>query len=376
MAKYILSVLLTALALSGNAQAYLNPGVDTSNIDVQKALRFYNAYIQDFNGGKMPNFSKYWSADELKRFKIPDQQVFAINQSPLYAQSYKTTILYAKPLEKCIHLKTQFSAVNDGAGNIMTLAITNHYVDLSNKNAPYFINPFTKNLLAWKQKQVRNVKFFYQPQHKFNMQKADSLIHQIIALEKLWGLQPIDIRYYMADSWDELQRIRGFDFALTMGNPNKPQGISDDIDDLVFCAGLGENYFHEVVHVYLNRRYPKSPLREGLAVFLGGSAGRELNWQLKRVNDYLEQHPQTDLNDFEDFWYSDLYTNPESVIKGMICHIVYAKDGMEGLKRLMSYTSLKEIFKVELQVENDQWNSYLRTKIREYSKLKISRFTL
>jgi len=203
------------------------------------------------------------------------------------------------------------------------------------------------------------------------MKRADSLIRQITALEKHWKLKPIDIRYYMADSWDELQRARGFDFALSMGNPGKPQGISDDIDNQVFCAGLGENYFHEVVHVYLNRLFPKSPLREGLAVFYGGSMGRTLNWQLNRVNDYLEHHPEADLNNFEDFWYSDLYTNPESAIKGMICHIVYEKDGISGLRRLMSYTNLKDIFKLELKVEDGEWDSYLRTNVRAYGKIKF-----
>ena len=60
--------------------------------------------------------------------------------------------------------------------------------------------------------------------------------------------------------------------------------MAHDKDNQVFCAGLGGNYFHEVVHVHLNHLYSKSPLKEGLAAFYGGSMGRSINWHMKRVN--------------------------------------------------------------------------------------------
>jgi hypothetical protein len=167
---------------------------------------------------------------------------------------------------------------------------------------------------------------------------------------------------------DELQILKGFDFALPMGNRDKPSGISGDTDNQVFCAGLGENYFHEVVHVYLNRLYPKSPLKEGLAALYGGSMGHDLKWHLKRVDAYLEEHQEADLNNIEDFWYPDSHKNPGSAIRGLICQVIYEKDGIQGLRRLMSYSSLKEIFRDELKVENENLNSYLRRLIKKYSQ--------
>lgn len=271
--KKLLFTILFSVVFCCNAQTYVNPGVDTSSKEVQTALKFYNRYLVSFNGKDLPDLSKFWSADELEIRSIPDQQIYAINDNTLYSQGYKATILYIKPLGNLIHFKTQFSAINDAAGNIMTLAITNHYVDLNGKDGPKFINPFTRNLATWRRKKVRNITFYYSQQHNFNARKADSLIRQVVKLESEWGLKPISIRYYLAKNSDELQILKGFDFALPMGNLDKPSGISDDTDNQVFCAGLGENYFHEVVHVYLNRLYPKSPLKEGLAAFYGGSMG-------------------------------------------------------------------------------------------------------
>lgn len=368
MKKLLLCLLFSGILFFCSAQTYINPGVDTSSKDVQTALKFYNGYLASFNSKDLPDLSKFWSADELAVRTIPDQQIYAINDNSVYSQGYKATILYIKPLGNHIHFKTQFSAINDAAGHIMTLAITNHYVDLGGKDGPRFINPFTRNLATWRQKKVRNITFFYPPQHRFNSKKADSLIRQVVQLEKEWALEPISIRYYLAKNYDELQILKGFDFALPMGNRDKPSGISDDIDNQVFCAGLGENYFHEVVHVYLNRLYPKSPLREGLAAFYGGSMGHDLKWHLKRVNAYLEDHPEANLNDLEDFWYPDPHTNPGSAIQALICQISYQKEGVVGLKQIMSYDSLKEIFKREHKISDENLNSYLRRLIKEYSQ--------
>ena len=55
----------------------------------------------------------------------------------------------------------------------------------------------------------------------------------------------------------------GFDYNFMMVNAEKPTGLSDAIDNLTYSSGCGENYFHEVVHLYLNPLHSKSPLNEG-----------------------------------------------------------------------------------------------------------------
>jgi len=366
MLRALLFSILILFSINTNAQIYVNPGVDTSAQDVQTALKFYNDYIAGFKGKRLPDLSKYWPSEELRQRTIPDQLIYAISDYPLYSQGYSPTILYIKPTANYIHLKTQF-AFADSTKNIMTMAVTNHYVGFNGKKEPYFINPISKNMKIWSNRTIRNITFYYPPYHSFDIHRADSLISNVKKLEKSWDLKPINIRYYLANSHDELQHLRGFDFALAMGNKDKPSGISDDRDNQVFCGGLGENYFHEVVHVYLNRQYPESPLKEGLAVFYGGSMGRSINWHIERVNKYLHQHPEVNLNDLEDFWYSDPYTNPGSAISGLICSLIFKTKGIAGLKRLMTYNNLQDIFEKELNVKSGNWNVYLRKIIDEES---------
>jgi hypothetical protein len=195
------------------------------------------------------------------------------------------------------------------------------------------------------------------------------LVLSIEKLEREWDLKPISIHYYFADTKDEIQKLRGFDYSLDMGNRDKPSGISDDQDNVVFCSGLDENYFHEVVHIYLNHLYPKSPLREGLAIFYGGSMGHNLQWHTQRLSAYLQAHTEINLDSLDKknyFIYVDNYTNPAGTIRGLICALVYKKSGIEGLKRMMTYTTLEEIFNKEFGLKRGQWDKFLRDATTSY----------
>lgn len=349
------------------AQLYINAGVDTLEEDVKVALHFYSNYLDEFKDG-LPDFSKYWSEEDCKAYKLPDQMVYALSgDAPTYRVWGKPTVLYIKPHATHLHIKTAFASA-DTSKNITINCITNHYIRKT-KNGMCFIDPIAMNGKDWHTTQVGNITYHYPPYHHFDKRKADSLAAKIRSLEKDWNPQPIHIRYFMADTHEELDKLRGFDFSFSMGNRDKPSGISDDRDNIVYCAGWGENYFHEVVHVYLNRQYPQSPLREGLAAFYGGSMGHDLQWNVTRLNRYLMEHKEINLDDLEnpDFWYMDNYTNPQSTIRGLLCAIVYKKDGVQGLKRLMSYTTFDEIFKNEFDVQPGNQSAFIRKMVAEYS---------
>jgi len=151
-----------------------------------------------------------------------------------------------------------------------------------------------------------------------------------------------------------------------MGNRDKPSGIADNKDNIVYCGGLGENYFHEVVHIYLNSLYPKSPLGEGIAVFYGGSMGKSLSWHSARLKAYLLNHPETNLNKLEEFRFMDSSTNPYYTILGLLCETAYRKDGVKGLKRMMNYDSLDTIFEKEFGIKPEQKNDFLRNLINTF----------
>ncbi len=349
------------------AQIPVNNPIDPSDTTLNEAVSFINKYFSEFKPGKLPDFRKYWPEQDCKDYHLPDQLLFALNtEIPTYLLG-KPTILYARPENELIHVKTMFSK-NDSADNILVISITNHYINRKKDGTMVFINPMHMVNDAWESVTVHNINYYYPKYHRFNKKKAAHLAHNISKLEKEWGLQPIHIRYYFADTKEEIEHFRGFDFTIAMGNRDKPSGMSDGIDNIIYCGGWGENYFHEVVHIYLNRLFPKSPLTEGLAVFYGGSLGHDLSWHLGRVNQYLQQHKEVNLNKLEDFYYIDNYTNPNSTILGMLVMAAYKKEGIAGIKRYMGYNSLGALLQKEYNVKKGEWDTFLRQQAQELSK--------
>ncbi|RZK42135.1 MAG: hypothetical protein EOO90_08645 [Pedobacter sp.] len=362
MTKYfLLFFLFIFLKPSVNAQVYINPGVDTTDQNIKGAVEFYSKYMSEFKGRKLPDFTKYWNAEDCSRLKVPDRGVYGLGGDyPIYAMAASKTITYVKPnTDGTIVLKT-IGAIVDSLKNMEVYYISKHFLKKEADNKYHFISLLEHDKTNWKSQKIRNVNYAFKKDYPFNKAKADSLITSIVALEKQWNLQPIEIEYILTNTYDEIQSIKGFDFTLGLGNADKPSGMADINDKIVYCAGHGENYFHEVVHVYLNPKHPKSPLNEGLAVFYGGSMGKPLNWHRERLKTYLNKHPEINLNKLEDFWQMDNYTNPNSTIQGILCHEVYKRKGIDGLKNLMRYESLNEIFEKEFKFELKNLNRDLR----------------
>ena len=356
----ILTILVFLAGLSSGQGLTINPGVDTLDTDAQKALSFYRQYLNEFKGQKIPeDFNKYWSQKDCREYKIPDPAIYSINSDfPIYTSTQVRTIMSIKPQREYVHIKTFFGWVNNN--NVTALGISNHYIGIDRSGKPVFLNPLELNTKNWSSTTVSNVTFCHPPSHTFNKASADNLIRSIRRLEKEWDLKPISIQYYFAGTREEIDFIRGLNFSIMAGNRSKASGMADEHNNIVYSTGLGENYFHEVVHIYLNRLYPGSPLKEGLAVFYGGSMGKGLDWHVNRVKKYLVDHPEIDLNKPDDFWYMDNLTNPESTIMGTLCSLAHKKDGITGLKKIMEYTTMEEIFSKEFGVKRDQWNGFLR----------------
>ena len=89
--------------------------------------------------------------------------------------------------------------------------------------------------------------------------------------------------------------------------------------------------------------------------------GHPLDWHVRRLKEYFSKHPEINLNKLEDFYYIDNNTNPASTIQGLLCQIVYKKDGVAGLKRLMTtYTSMNEVLEKEFKLDINKLNEQLR----------------
>lgn len=340
----------------------VNPGVDSTDTEIKSALLCWSKYLLSRPSKLNIKDSPFWAESEKVKYPNVDQLLNAIDSdAPTYSMGYPT-IIYAKPKNGLMEIKTLFGRLDD-LRTIYVSSIISVFVKKEREEYKLY-NSLTIKTQSWNSQKRGSVTFHYSPTHKFDKKKADSLLQSIQDLTSKWSLQPIPIDYYYADTFEEMQHSRGLDYSVGMGNKDKPSGMADLDTKMVFCGGLGENYFHEVVHIYLNPLFPKSPLLEGLAVFYGGSMGKELGWHITRLNNYLNQHPEIDLTDFESFWHMDNYTNPNSTIKGLICDLAYEKGGLVKLKSLLSHDDINMAIVKEFNIQKEEIGKFLRGEIK------------
>ncbi len=355
--------LLFIIFLSTNCygqQIFINPGVDTTDLEIAKSIAVWTNYLNSKPTPENMQTSLFWAETEKKKYPVVDQLYNSLGDTPPY-QIGKPTILYAKPDSQYILIKTLFS-YSDSLQNTIAWCITNVYVKKENGTYKLY-NALSKNISSWLVKKIESVTYYYPPDHKFDETKASKLILSINHLTDEWKLKKVPITYYIGETYEQLQKLRGLEYAVGMGNQTKPTGISDIKSKSVYCGGLGENYFHEVVHIYINPLNPKSALNEGAAVFYAGSMGQTLKWHLKRLSKYLAEHAEINLNNLEDFYFMDNFTNPNSTIKGLLCYLAFKEGGIEKLKKLLTYESLDLAIENEFGIKQKDLNHFLREQI-------------
>jgi hypothetical protein len=360
---FILTIVILVLVTTKTfgQRVTINSGVDTTDYDIKAVIALWTNYLRSNPNENNIKDSPFWDDSEKNKYPNVDQLLNAISSDyPTYSMG-SPTILYVKPKNDFFEIKTLFSWT-DSIKSVNVLCITSVFAKKEKEKFKLY-NALTINRRAWKTESIGSVTFHFPQSHSFDKIKATKLLYSIDDLIKLWNIKSIPIDYYFADTYEEVEHLRGLDYSIGMGNKDKPSGMSDIDNNTVFAGGLGENYFHEVVHIYLNKLFPKSSLVEGLAVFYGGSMGHDLKWHLTRLNDYLNHHTEINLNDLEKFWYMDNLTNPNSTILGLLCLMAYKNGGLDKLKRLMSYQDTYIAIEKEFGIKRNVLNEYLRQQI-------------
>jgi hypothetical protein len=192
----------------------------------------------------------------------------------------------------------------------------------------------------------------------------------MLETEQLWGFSPIKtLNYYLAESAEELDKMKGFDYDGTIDELN-PSGMTVD-STTIFCQGLGEKYFHEVLHIYFDQNnYRTSPISHGMIYFLAGSLGHDFNWFIHRMNEYVVKYPETDFTDYLKLETKDKFLHIDHTVNGLLCKIVFEKEGIAGLKRLLTYKNMDEIFEKEFHVKKEEGNNFLRSNFKKFDVVK------
>lgn len=269
-------------------QISYNHIANPDNDEVKEVIALFENYLNSDPAKQEKNV--FWNQavqDKFKKYDFLESEF----QPSLY-MGFPVHVLSIKSQGGTYEIKAQFAFCKEN-GEPYILAIVNYYVKEEN-GALKLYNALTLNRESWKHKNVGMVDFYYPPYHEFDFAKAEKLNEFIVEMCSDLKVEPKPFEYYLADDYDEIQSLKGIDYYLGMGGESIPSGKSAEAK--VYCGGMGENYFHEVFHVEIDAYYPnKHPwISEGMATFLGGSRGKDLDWHIERTYEHLKNHPEID----------------------------------------------------------------------------------
>lgn len=340
--------------------------VDSADMETKEVMILFENYMASNPASKKRN--KYWNKDEQEEYENYD--FLESEFQPSLYMGFPVHVLSIKFNGDTCFIKAQFSyCKDDGTPNV--LAIVN-YIAAKEDGEYKLKNSLTYNKSNWNFTTVGIVDYYYPDYHKFDYKKAQKLNDFIHEICQNFGVQPKPFEYYLADDYDEVQKLKGFDYYLGMGGESKPSGKASE--GKVYCGGLGEYYPHEVFHVQIDEHFPNKHfwVSEGIATLLGGSRGKSLDWHIKRTNLYMQENPGIDLNNMLKLTNLDSETSYHYVLGGLIAMKIKEKGGWILLTEFMSSGKTDEDYynaiEKYLGIHKSELNHYIRKQLEIESK--------
>ncbi len=365
--KHLQTIFLLFFSISAFSQKVTyNHIVDASDAETNEVMELFENYLASNPQNQEKN--AFWNKEEQEKFK--DYDFLETEFQPSLYMGFPAHVLSIRFINDTCQIKVQFSSCKED-GSPYVLAIVN-YIAIKENGKFKLYNWLTYNKKNWPCTTVGLVDFYYPPYHKFNVEKAKKLNDFIIESCRNFGVQPERFEYYLANNFDEVQKLRGFDYYLGMGGHAMPSGKA--AEKKVYCGGLGEYYPHEVFHVQIDKHFPNKHfwVSEGVATLLGGSRGKSLDWHIKRTNIYLQKHPEINLNNMLSLANLDNETAYHYVLGGFVAKKVKEKGGWEMLVEFMSSGKTDEDYynaiEKYLGVKKPEINEYIRGQLQIEAK--------
>ena len=353
-----------------------------SNADPNKSVVYdlWKSFIDAHNDST--SVFPQWNEADRQKWKQPDLiSCEGFLNTSLYA--YLNKVLEIRPEGDAYIIRSMFYTPYNDNKAIFVLAITNHVVKRDEKGEfkiYNWVDYFTRN---WPRKTVGLIDYCYYPGFRFNKEKAQEANDLINMLHDKLGVNiPVRITQYIAPNLYEEEKLKGFDYLIGMGEQQGNSGGSFDRKNYIIygdSAG-GENYRHEIARL-INPTYPNAHflLIQGMAEYVNTKQvefGLTHRQHYGRMKEWLDVHPDSDISDMDDKFYTmDNQTAPSYLVGKIVCYELFKKDGYKALKRALvageKDVDFYRFLQSEIGVSHDQFNQWMRGKIELYSKEDI-----
>jgi hypothetical protein len=374
------AVFFLFFACKSNAQNkdyYLNWSVTITEDSIlqKEAINTWIMYLKTKDNGDDTNC--YWNINDRTKYgKETDYYLKDIGNSYYNGkQYYKPTILYLEKIaDSTFIIKTAFAHAEPNGftklADIVDIMIIPEKGRLRLKSMLEY-NLKKNNYVTVV---VGNITYCHREDYNINIklaQKFDSLNN---ALSKLFDVEKaITFDYFLCKDSKELDNLRGFSFNYRVLNPQNGGLAYYSKKPTVYSENNNEYFPHELIHLYVGKKFGdryNNFFNEGVASLIGDcgyKANMPFDFHLKRIANYIKNNREYNFSDFENLKSIDNITNMTYFTGALLCKIIYEKDGIKGLFKLLStdpdaYITLEQV----LNLKKENIDTYIKTELKKH----------
>ena len=279
----------------GGAAARARVSADSSEVAIR---RLWDEYLRSKHGQFAANAgtpSTLWSASEQLQWPMYDLAGFYL---PDGAVPEVMRVESAAPVSDSEYeIVTRFW---DSGGSTKRAVLTMTVFARQERGRWVLANALPRRTGAWGTEKVGSIQFRVAPRLKYDSVKARHAAVFVDSLARAFSVPaPPRLEYYVAESVDQALEILGLEFPVRYGAAG---GFAKPVNGQVFSGipAHGENYRHELSHVVLYSvlRGAETSLlaSEGVATWLGGTAGGDFRSAVQRLESVMRAQPDLTLD--------------------------------------------------------------------------------
>jgi hypothetical protein len=354
--KRLLLILLIYLTIGSFAQetSFSNQIVNSTDRNIIAIREQWKLYVKDCLTSYFTKdeqlLNKYWNDIDIQNqyssiamYQTLDAPVALLGEMVTYditklddgSYRLKAMVLMSDSISKGIAANfTLYAAVKD--------------------NQVKFCSYFQKHKESFKTYSTTHIDYYYPSDFSFDTNDAKKA-------EKLFAKLLLDfninkekkITYIVANDIDSDNRLIGFDYSL-QGGTFKGAGYFKEKFNMLFSCQVA--HLHELVHVVVESKYPNVPrlFDEGMATYLGGSAGYDYAFHLNQLRELVRNQKDVNFSNFDE-WHKVLEngTNHFYTIGAIFIDYAYKLGGQEKVESLLkSKDDINTTLQKELGIDN------------------------
>lgn len=307
--------------------------VDTADAFNRDAIACLRRFLVNKLNEEAPN--DYWYVPDLTNYGGVYPELLAAEFDEVGDLRNWPTLLSIQPTDSNDQrLLTVRWAAEDSLGTATRVRYVFDFLARRTADGVRLSFPIGHNTRAWERHDAGQIHYVISPRHRFSPEQAAEQQRDIERLSRFFEVDPFPITFYSFESATDLFRAKGYQQHPLLHV--FPTGGMVDEGNNVYSGNDKDIYTHEIVHLFMEKRFDSAPnlLNEGVATLLGGSVEKDYVWHRTNMARYLNAHPDLDLSAHINTYEQELIDGETSVpymVGALLCEHILRSGGKTGL---------------------------------------------